>query len=125
MKNFRLVACCRDIKKGTVLRSFSGVQCALRRGDGISFSACIPPYAIKLHELVRSNQWDKATHLCRFVKVLPTLFHSSAILASLCRLLRVLPISPLYATFFGMPDRSWTVLLMKQPYLLLHTIQGE
>ncbi len=41
----------------------------MRRSDGVLLSNATSPYPLMLYDLAARGGWDKATRLCRFIKV--------------------------------------------------------
>ena len=58
-----------DFGKAASIALFTGSKCLVRRSDGALVTATTSPYPLMLYDLVSAGQWDKATRLCRFIKV--------------------------------------------------------
>ncbi len=69
-----------DFGKSAQIQLFAGNRCLVRRSDGVLVSAATSPYPAVLYEMVRKQQWDKATRLCRFIKD-PTMWATLAAMA--------------------------------------------
>lgn len=59
---------------------FTASKCLVRRSDGALVTVATSPYPLMLYELVASQQWEKATRLCRFIKD-PSIWASLAAMA--------------------------------------------
>lgn len=57
-----------DFGKSAQVTLFAGTRCLVRRSDGVLVSAATSPYPSLVYDMVRRQQWDKATRLCRFIK---------------------------------------------------------
>lgn len=70
-----LLAKCKYVKsdsdygKASQIQLFSGSKVLVRRSDGVLVTVATSPYPLMLYQLVKLGQWDKATRLCRFIKV--------------------------------------------------------
>lgn len=58
-----------DYGKASQIVLFSGSKALVRRSDGVLVTIATSPYPIMLYDMVKRAQWDKATRLCRFIKV--------------------------------------------------------
>ena len=58
-----------DFGKAPSIALFTGSKCLIRRSDGALVTVATSPYPLMLYDLTASGQWDKATRLCRFIKV--------------------------------------------------------
>lgn len=47
----------------------TGSKALVRRSDGVLVSVATSPYPIMVYDMLKRGQWDKATRLCRFIKV--------------------------------------------------------
>jgi len=63
----------QDVGKMSVMDSFTGSLCTIRRVDGRIATLSVSPYPEMLYECSDRGQWEKAIRLCRFVKD-PTLW---------------------------------------------------
>lgn len=57
-----------DFGKSSKVTLFAGTRCLVRRSDGVLVSAATSPYPPLVYDMIKKQQWDKATRLCRFVK---------------------------------------------------------
>ncbi|KAG2494842.1 hypothetical protein HYH03_007082 [Edaphochlamys debaryana] len=73
-----------DFGKSAQIQMFAGNRCLVRRSDGVLVSAATSPYPAVLYDMVRRQQWDKATRLCRFIKD-PTMWATLAAIAMSAR----------------------------------------
>ncbi|EFJ41230.1 intraflagellar transport protein IFT80 [Volvox carteri f. nagariensis] len=69
-----------DFGKSAQIQLFAGNRCLVRRSDGVLVSAATSPYPAVLYDMVRRQQWEKATRLCRFIKD-PTMWATLAAMA--------------------------------------------
>ncbi len=46
-----------------------GSKALIRRSDGVLVTAATSPYPLMIYDMFKKAQWDKATRLCRFIKV--------------------------------------------------------
>ncbi|PNH11834.1 Intraflagellar transport protein 80 [Tetrabaena socialis] len=69
-----------DFGKSALIQMFAGNRCLVRRSDGVLVSAATSPYPSVLYDMVKRQQWDKATRLCRFIKD-PTMWATLAAMA--------------------------------------------
>lgn len=69
----------REYGKHVAIKSFTGHQVTLQRGDGLTFPVYLSPYPSKLQQFVSNGQWDSAQRLCSSIKVQSRLssFHST------------------------------------------------
>ena len=58
-----------DFGKAPSIALFTGSKCLIRRSDGALVTVATSPYPLMLYDLIATGQWDKATRLCRFIKV--------------------------------------------------------
>jgi hypothetical protein len=47
----------------------AGSRALIRRSDGILVSVATSPYPLMIYDMIKRGQWEKATRLCRFIKV--------------------------------------------------------
>jgi hypothetical protein len=47
----------------------AGSKALIRRSDGILVSVATSPYPLMIYDMIKRGQWEKATRLCRFIKV--------------------------------------------------------
>jgi len=48
---------------------YAGAKVLVRRSDGVLVAVATSPYPEMLYDMIKQNMWDKATRLCRFIKV--------------------------------------------------------
>lgn len=57
-----------DFGKAAQVQLFTGSKAMVRRSDGALVMVAVSPYPQVLYDLVRTQQWEKATRLCRVTK---------------------------------------------------------
>ena len=63
------MVCLRLSPQAAEISLFTGSKCMVRRSDGVLVTVATSPYPLMLYGMVNNGQWDKATRLCRFIKV--------------------------------------------------------